>query len=176
VTLAGCWAHVYRRFEEAGNDFPDALIVRAWIQDLYRVDQRAASSNERGKLRASESARVLEKMKSWMHEQRVLATTSIGSAIRYTLKNWERLTVFVRHPLVWLDNNQTERGLRGPVVGRRNHFGSKSARGTVVAATMYSLVESAKVAGVDPVAYLVDVATRAKQNAGAVLLPTDFEA
>ena len=54
------------------------------------------------------------------------------------------MTVFVRDPLVWLDNNRTERGLRGPVVGRRNHFGSKSARGTVVAATMYSLVESAK--------------------------------
>jgi len=59
------------------------------------------------------------------------------------------------------------------VIGRRNHFGSKSARGTVVAATMYSLVESAKAAGVDPIAYLVEVATRAKQNPGAVLLPAD---
>jgi transposase len=82
----------------------------------------------------------------------------------------------VRDPLVWLDNNRTERGLRGPVVGRRNHFGSKSARGTVVAATMYSLVESAKVAGVDPVTYLVEVATRAKRNPLSVLLPVDFQA
>jgi transposase len=78
-------------------------------------------------------------MKTWMHEQRVLATTRHGSAIRYTLKNWDRLTVFVRDPLVWLDNNRTERGIRGPVAGRRNHFGSKSARGTVVAATLYSV-------------------------------------
>ena len=62
------------------------------------------------------------------------------------------------------------------MIGRRNHFGSKSARGTVVAATMYSLVESAKAAGVDPIAYLVDVATRAKRNPGAVLLPADFKA
>jgi transposase len=175
VTLAGCWAHVYRRFEEAGDDFPDALIVRAWIQDLYRIDERATSPEDRSRLRVSESAAVLAKMKTWMHEQRVLATTSLGSAIRYTLKNWERLTVFVRDPLVWLDNNRTERGLRGPVVGRRNHFGSKSARGTVVAATMYSLVESAKVAGIDPVAYLVEVATRAKGRAGAALLPADFK-
>jgi transposase len=119
---------------------------------------------------------VLEKMKTWMHEQRVLATTSLGSAIRYTLKNWDRLTVFVRDPLVWLDNNRTERGIRGPAVDRRNHFRSKSARGTVVAATMYTLVESAKVAGVDPVAYLVEVATRAKRTPGAVLLPDDFKA
>jgi len=114
-------------------------------------------------------------MKAWMNEQRLLATTSLGSAIRYTLKNWERLTVFVRDPLVWLDNNRTERGLRGPVVGRRNHFGSKSARGTVVAATMYSLVESAKVAGIDPVAYLVEVATHSRRTSGAVLLPDDFK-
>jgi hypothetical protein len=78
-------------------------------------------------------------------------------------------------PEIWLDNNRTERGLRGPVIGRRNHFGSKSARGTVVAATMYSLVESAKAAGVDPIAYLIEVATRAKQNPGAVLLPADFK-
>ena len=176
LTLAGCWAHVYRRFEEAGDDFPAALIVRGWIQDVYRIDAQAMSTDDRARLRATESARVLEKMKTWMHEQRVLATTSLGSAIRYTLKNWDRLTVFVRDPLVWLDNNRTERGLRGPVVGRRNHFGSKSARGTVVAATMYTLVESAKVAGIDPVAYLVEVATCAKRAPGAVLLPDDFKA
>jgi transposase len=176
LTLAGCWAHAYRRFEEAGDDFPAALIVRAWIQDLYRIDAQATTTEQRARLRATESAAVLEKMKSWMHEQRVLATTSLGSAIRYTLKSWDRLTVFVRDPLVWLDNNRTERGIRGPVIGRRNHFGSKSARGTVVAATLYSLVESAKVAGLDPVAYLVEVATRAKRTPGAVLLPDDFKA
>ena len=156
--------------------FRPALIVRAWIQDLYRIDAQATTIEQRARLRATESAAVLEKMKSWIHEQRVLATTSLGSAIRYTLKSWDRLTVFVRDPLVWLDNNRTERGIRGPVVGRRNHFGSKSARGTVVAATLYSLVESAKVAGVDPVAYLVEVATRAKRTPGAVLLPDDFKA
>lgn len=175
LKLAGCWAHVYRRFEEAGDDFPAAMIVRGWIQDIYGIDKRATSTEERAALRATESAAVLDKMRTWMHEQRVLATTSLGSAIRYTLKNWDRLTVFVRDPLVWLDNNRTERGLRGPVVGRRNHFGSKSARGTVVAATMYSLVESAKVAGIDPVGYLVEVATRAKRTPGAVLLPGDFK-
>ena len=62
------------------------------------------------------------------------------------------------------------------MIGRHNHFGSKSARGTVVAATTYSLVETAKAAGVDPIAYLVEVATRAKRSPGAVLLPADFRA
>ena len=126
-------------------------------------------------MHATESAAVLDKMRTWMHDHACLRRPASRSQSPHAQK-LDRLTVFVRDPLVWLDNNRTERGLRGPVVGRRNHFGSKSARGTVVAATMYSLVESAKVAGVDPVAYLVDVATRAKRTSGAVLLPANFKA
>jgi hypothetical protein len=62
------------------------------------------------------------------------------------------------------------------VIGRRNYFGSKSARGTEVAAILYSLVESAKASGIDPIAYLTEVATRAQESPGAVLLPADFAA
>jgi transposase len=175
ITLAGCWAHIYRRFRDAEKDFPEVCFVLAWIQDLYRIDARATSLDERNRLRRTESTVALDKMKTWMTAQRVLATTTLGSAIRHTLKNWERLTVFVQNPFVWLDNNQTERGLRGPVIGRRNHFGSKSARGTEVAAVMYSLVESAKVSGIDPIAYLVEVATRAQRAPGTVVLPDAFK-
>jgi len=105
-------------------------------------------------------------MHTWMHAARALKTTSLGGAIRYTLRNWDRLTAFVDDPLVWLDNNRTERGIRGPVVGRRNHFGSKSVRGTEAAAILYSLVESAKVCGIDPIAYLIEVATRTRRTPG----------
>ena len=96
--------------------------------------------------------------------------------MRYTLRIWGRLTIFVEDPEIWLDNNATERGLRGPVIGRRNHFGSKSARGTQMAALLYTLVETAKVSGVDPIAYLIEAATRARRTPGAVLLPADFKA
>jgi transposase len=111
-----------------------------------------------------------------MQNTTALKTTSLGGAIRYALGIWSRLTLFLEDPEIWLDNNRTERGLRGPVIGRRNHFGSKSARGTVVAATMYSLVESAKATGLDPIAYLVEAATRAQRSPGAVLLPGDVGA
>lgn len=176
VRLAACWAHVLRRFRNAVADFPEAQMMLAWIQDLYRIDARAKDLEERRRLRATESRAVTQKMKVWMTESRALKTTSLGGAIRYTLGIWTRLTTFLEHPEVWLDNNATERGLRGPVIGRRNHFGSKSARGTHAAAVLYSLVESAKASGVDPNAYLLAVATRAKRNAGAVLLPADFAA
>jgi transposase len=149
-------------------------MMLAWIQDLYRIDASAKDLAERGRQCATESRAVTEKMKTWLMHVTALKSTSLGGAVRYTLGIWDRLTLFLEDPVVWLDNNRTERGLRGPVIGRRNHFGSKSVRGTEVAAVLYSLVESAKVAGVDPVAYLVEVATRAKRNSATVLLPEDF--
>jgi transposase len=176
VRLAACWAHVLRRFRDAVVDFPEAAFMLGWIQDLYRIDAGAKDMAERGKLRATESRAVTEKMKAWMQATTALKTTSLGGAIRYTLGIWDRLTPFLDHPEIWLDNNPTERGIRGPVLGRRNHFGSKSARGTRVAAIIYSLVESAKVCGIDPIAYLTEVATRAKESPATVLLPDDFSA
>ena len=176
IKLAACWAHVLRRFREAVVDFPEAQMMLAWIQDLYRIDGRATSSEDRRQLRKSESLAVLEKMRAWMLQVHESKTTNLGSAVRYTLRIWSRLTSFVEDPEIWLDNNATERGLRGPVLGRRNHFGSKSARGTQMAAILYTLVESAKASGVDPIAYLIEAATRARRTPGAVLLPGDFKA
>jgi transposase len=174
LKLAGCWAHVLRRFRDAVVDFPEAQFMLAWIQDLYRIDQGATSAEDRLRLRTSESKVVLDKMRAWMVATPSLKTTSLGGAIRYTLRIWGRLTLFLQDPEIWLDNNPTERGLRGPVLGRRNHFGSKSVRGTRMAAILYTLVESAKVSGADPIAYLIEAATRARRTPGAVLLPADF--
>jgi transposase len=99
----------------------------------------------------------------------VLKTLSIGKAAAYTIANWERLTRFIENPLVPLDNNATERAIRGPVVGRKNHYGSKSRRGTEVAAILYSLVETAKLHDIDPAKYLLE-AVRAADR-GELLFP-----
>jgi hypothetical protein len=63
---------------------------------------------------------------------------------------WEGLHDFLDDSNVKLDNNRTERARRGVVIGRKNHYGSRSQRGTEVAALFYSLIESAKLAGVGP--------------------------
>lgn len=73
-----------------------------------------------------------------------------------------------------LDNNRTERGLRGVVIGRKNHYGSRSQRGTEVAALFYSLLESAKLAGVEPKLYLLTATRRALADPKAVTLPHDL--
>jgi transposase len=170
IVLARCWAHVYRKFDEAKSDHPEALLAMEWIGKLYEIDERAGDDVEcRAELRRTESAALLESFKAWLMSQATLKTLSIWNAVNYTLANWEGLRRFVSDARIPLDNNATERGIRGPVIGRRNHFGSKSKRGTEVASIFYSLVETAKLHGVDPARYLVAAAQAAML--GETLLP-----
>jgi hypothetical protein len=88
---------------------------------------------------------------------------------------WSRANLFLEHPDVPLDNNGAERALRGLVLGRKNHYGSRSKRGTEVAAVLYSLVESAKLVGVEPAAYLEAAVQAALTDPDATpLLPRDL--
>lgn len=173
IVLAGCWAHVFRKFEEAKPDHPEAEQALAWIGALYEIDDRAAGDPDRlSDLRRTESTAVLEQFKAWLWDQATLTSLSIGKAAAYAIANWDRLTRFVRDARIPLDNNATERAIRGPVVGRKNHYGSKSRRGTEVAATLYTILETAKLHGVEPAAYLHAAITAADR--GAALLPWEF--
>ena len=84
---------------------------------------------------------------------------------------WPGLTRFLDDARVPLDNNATERGLRGMVVGRKNHYGSRSQRGREVAALFYSLIESAKLCGVEPKEYLLRATHAELETPGTVTLP-----
>jgi transposase len=90
------------------------------------------------------------------------------------LERWEGLTRFVDDPRISLDNNAAERALRGPVVGRKNHDGSRSLRGTQVAALFYTLCETAKLVSVDPHAYLLRALYIAIVQPGAITYPEDL--
>lgn len=179
-TLAFCWAHVRRGFIEAEPNYPRAAEVLELIGKLYEIEARVRSleGDERtrklAELRRTESKAVLEEIRKWLYGQAVLPKSRLGRAIRYTLDLWEGLVRFVDDVRIPLDNNATEREMRVIAVGRKNHYGSRSRRGTDVAALFYSLIESAKLAGVDPRDYLSEVARRAIAAPGAVLLPSDF--
>lgn len=173
IVLAACWAHVLRRFRDALPDHPEAERALAWIGALYDIDDRAGDDLvRRAELRRSESRAVLDELYAWLCDQATLTSLSIGKAAAYTLSNWDRLTRFVDDPRIPLDNNATERGIRGPVVGRKNHYGSKSRRGTQVAATLYSILETAKLHGVNPAEYLYAAIVAADR--GVVLMPWEF--
>jgi transposase len=84
---------------------------------------------------------------------------------------WPGLIRFLDDPLIPLDNNPVERALRGLVVGRKNHYGSRSRRGCEVAALFYSLIETAKLCGAEPKSYLLRATSEALDHPGAVTLP-----
>jgi transposase len=82
---------------------------------------------------------------------------------------------FLADPKIPLDTNSVERALRGVAVGRKNHYGSRSERGTRVAALFYSQIESAKLCGVEPRAYLREATLRAVRSAGMATRDRDLK-
>ena len=128
----------------------------------------------RAELRARNAPAILDEMKAWLWSQAEMKSLSIGKSAAYTLGIWDRLTLFVDDARIPLDNNATERAIRGPVVGRKNHYGSKSRSGTEVASTLYTVLETCKLNAIDPAAYLAAAIIAADRN--EVLLPWRFAA
>ncbi len=188
ITLAHCWAHVRRKFIEAEPHYPEPCrVVLDLIGQLYAVerevptrstvgddeDSRAEVLALRRRLRDQRSRPIVHEVQTWALGQLALPASSLGKAIGYLLGLWTGLTRFLDDPRIPLDNNSTERGLRGVVLGRRNHYGSRSKRGTEVAALLYSLIESAKLCGVEPKRYLLLATRAALAERTAVMLPRD---
>lgn len=171
--LAHCWAHVRRKFVEAEVEAPvECREVLDLIGELYAIEKRAKGPpEEREKLRQTESRAVVKRLQQWAMGVRALPGSGLRKAVEYMGGMWDTgLLRFLDDPHVPIDNNGTERALRGVVIGRKNHYGSRSQRGTEVAALFYGLIESAKLAGVGPHTYL-RAATHAALRDGAVLLP-----
>jgi transposase len=176
--LAHCWAHVRRKFVEVDELHQGQCTeVLDLIGELYQIgrDARDGPAEDRARLRRERSAAIVASIQAWALDQRALPESPLGKAIGYLGSMWSGLQVFSHDPAVSIDNNAVERALRGVVVGRKNHYGSRSRRGTEVAAVLYSLIESAKVVGVDPDAYL-SAATNAARRGEVIPLPHDIAA
>jgi transposase len=160
--LAHCWAHVRRKFVEAQEVAPGPCgEVLDLIGELYAVERDCASDDERSRARAERSRDIVKRIQAWALEQKVLPQSPLGKAIAYMGDLWPGLLRFINEPRLALDNNATERALRGVVLGRKNHYGSRSERGTEVAALFYSVIETAKLAGVEPHEYLSSAVRKA---------------
>jgi len=159
--LAHCWAHVRRKFFEIEEFFPvEARQALDLIGELYGVERLCPTGPPgdplRRQLRDSRSRDILGRLRQWALEVRTLPNGGLGKAIAYMTSLWPGLSRFLDNPQIPLDNNATERALRGVVIGRKNHYGSRSRRGTEVAALLYSLCESAKLNDLDPTKYLAE--------------------
>ncbi len=113
----------------------------------------------------------MAQIRRWAEEQRLLPQSGLGKAIHYMIGMWPGLVRFLDDACIPLDNNVAEQAVRGMVVGRKNHYGSRSRRGTEVAALFYSLFESAKLAGVEPKRYVLQATYAALDEPGTATLP-----
>jgi transposase len=176
-TLACCMAHARRKFVDAEPDYPQAGEILDLIGKLYEIERRGRQAPEAerlvvlAQLRNTQSRPVMDEIRRWLSAQAVLPRSSLGRAIGYTLELWPGLTLFLDNPEIPIDNNHSERGMRSVALGRKNHYGSRSLRGTEVAALFYSLIESAKLAALEPAAYLREATRRAIENPGTETLP-----
>lgn len=182
VVLAHCWAHVRREFLEIEKSFPTACReVLDLIGKLYHLERECPKGPEgderRKQIRHESSRSVIDAIVEWFYRTlpKCLPESGLHKAIGYMVHMWSGLVLFLDDPRIPLDNNGSERAARGPVLGRKNHYGSRSLRGTEVAATFYSLVESAKLNGLEPRLYL-RVAVRAGLRHDTVPMPHEVKA
>lgn len=161
----GCWAHARRYFHKALESdqarMGPALLL---IAQLYRVEKEARprGSAERLRLRQLQSQPILEKLRNYLLEIQVevLPKSPEGRAVRYTLKNWTALTRYCEDGDLSIDNNATERAIRGVAVGRNNWIFFGSDEGGKTAAVLRSFVASCQRVGVDPFVWLKDILSR----------------
>ena len=169
VQEVACWAHARRPWWDLFLDSKrDADCVAAEalrrIRALYEIEEqiRGQPPEVRKAQRQARAGPLLEALQTWLQAllPRVSVKSDIAQAIGYSLNRWKALTRYVDDGRLEIDNNAAERALRGVSLGRKNFLFMGSDAGGERAATFYSLVETAKLNGLDPEAYLREVFTR----------------
>lgn len=166
----GCWAHTRRYFFEAQlSDKTRALVALGFIKKLYEADAVVAKlpPSRRTEERKRLSTPILEAFKAWLDAEAllVLPKAPIAEAIGYARNQWGALTRFLDDARLRLDNNPAERALRRVAVGRKNWLFAGSENGAETACTLYSILATCRLHGVNPFAYLSDVLPRIGQHA-----------
>ena len=160
VTEVGCWAHVRRKFFElqVANQSPMAAEALRRIGLLYEIEQRgkALAVTERQKLRQAESVPVLSSLLDWLIEQvRVIAPNSgMAKALSHAIKRWSSLVVYAQSGDIPIDNNPVENCIRPIALGKKNWLFAGSERAGCRAAAIQSLLATAKLNGLEPLAWL----------------------
>ena len=177
VKEVACWVHTRRYwYEVRDHDSARANMALGYIARLFQVESQLQSSypllNLRGErdfaaiaeARQKYSRPILEQFKSWLDNEmmtgRILPKSEIKKAFTYTLNQWESLCRYTEEGYLSLDNNLAERMVKYAAIGRKNYLFVGNERAGHNAANFYSLVNSAKINTVEPMAWLTDVFTQ----------------
>jgi transposase len=174
--LAHCWAHVLRKFRDTAESDSRSVWMLERIGELYKREREltlasAGDAVEHLAMRQQQLKPLLDEIQHWALAQGGLRRSDFGKALAYVLSHWQGLIQLLDDAAVPLDNNPAERALRGLVVGRKNHHGSRSPRGAEVSALFYSLLGTARLRHLDPSAYLREAVHAALRQPGTVTLP-----
>ena len=166
IAEAGCMAHARRKFYELHKSGKSQIAEQALktIGQLYEIEALSAgmSPDERQRLREQQARPIAEALHAWMtaHRIKVPEGTDIARVLDYSLKRWAALTRYLDDGRLPIDNNHIENQIRPIALGRKNWLFAGSLRAGRRAAAAMSLIQSAKMNGHDPYAYLKDVLTR----------------
>lgn len=166
VTEVACMAHIRRKFVDVHKSQGSAITEEAIkrIANLYGIEKevRGQPPDVRVQARQARSKPIFDDLEVWLHAQstRISGKSPLAEAIRYALTRMKKLRPWLDHGFLELDNNAAERSMRPIALGRKNYLFMGSEGGGTSAAIAYTLIETAKLNGVDPQAWLTDVLAR----------------
>jgi hypothetical protein len=166
IVIAHCWAHLRRDFFDITKTGPTPIAEEALrrIAKLYAIEAgiRDRTAAERRSVRQARSRPLVDEFKRWLEQQlgRVSAKSTTAEASRYALNQWEGLVRFLDDGRIKIDSNTVERSIRPLVLNRKNALFAGHDKGAENWAVIASLIETCKLQGVNPEAYLADVLTR----------------
>lgn len=166
VAEVACWAHVRRKFFDIHAATGSAVAAEAIerIAGLYAVEAtiRGLPPDQRRSERQARAGPLLHDLHAWLEMtlRQLSRRSDLAVAGRYALSRWTALSRYIDDGCLEIDNNAAERALRGVAVGRKNWLFAGSDAGGERAAAIYSLIETAKLNGVDPEAWLRDTIAR----------------
>jgi len=168
VTVAHCWAHARREFFDIAKPSPIAEEALVRISALYRIEEeiRGQSAEVRRAVRQEKTKPLVEALKAWCEAKLAMVSgkSTIAKAIRYTLNQWNGLVRFLDDGRIEMDNNTVERCMRPIALNRKNALFAGHDEGAENWARIASLIETCKLNGVNPQAYLTDVLTKLVNN------------
>ena len=163
VLLANCLAHGRRQIVEVADNFPEECrYVLEILRDVYHHDEiareQSLSPEERLHFHQKHSGPLMKALHAWMEsqlaERKTEPNSGLGKAISYLLNHWAKLTLFLKHPGVPIDNNIVERSLKKAILNRKNALFYKTVNGAAVGDLFMSIIHTCELNGTNPFDYL----------------------
>ncbi|MBS3809797.1 MAG: IS66 family transposase [Desulfobacterales bacterium] len=167
IRHVGCWAHARRKFMDVvkaqgknRKKTGSADVALEYIRDIYRIEKQAKknelSPEELYRERQDKARPILNDFREWLVERSSQTPPKglLGKAIKYTLKQWDRLVGYLEDRRLSPDNNAAENCIRPFVLGRKNWMFSGTPEGAAASAALYSLIETARANNLEPYSYL----------------------